>query len=160
MVKMIACIDKEGNIGKDNDLLFHMKEDMNFFRKSTMGSIVVMGYNTWLSLGEKSLPNRKNIVLTDVPLETVETSTSLEQTIWKYEEENDIYIIGGAYVYNYALANNLINEILITIVPVIVADADTKICMELTKDFNNKEILKTFENNYGLEVTIEKWTKI
>lgn len=160
MVKMIVCIDKEGNIGKDNDLLFHMKEDMKFFKESTTNSIVVMGYNTWLSIGEKSLPNRKNIVLTDVPIGTVEISTNLEETIWKYEEENDIYIIGGAYVYNYALANNLIDEILITIVPVVVEDADTRINMELIKDFNNKEILKTFENNYGLEVTIEKWTKI
>ena len=65
MVRMILCCDYQGNIGRNNALLFKMKEDMKFFRESTTGHVIVMGYNTWLSLGEKSLPNRTNIVLYD-----------------------------------------------------------------------------------------------
>ena len=53
MVKLIVAIDLQGNIGRNNDLLFHMKEDMKFFREQTTNNIVVMGYNTWLSLNEK-----------------------------------------------------------------------------------------------------------
>ena len=65
MVKMILCMDLNGGIGKNNDLLFKMKEDMTFFKTQTVGNIIIMGYNTWLSLGEKPLPNRTNIVMTD-----------------------------------------------------------------------------------------------
>lgn len=163
MVKMILCIDKNGNIGKDNDLLFHMKEDMQFFRKSTTGSTVIMGYNTWLSLGKKPLPNRFNVVLTNEEINEVERTMStnnLEEIIdiIKKTSWEDIYIIGGAYVYNYALANDLVDEILITIVPTVVEDADTRVNMELTKDFNKKEILKIFEYN-EMKVTIESWKK-
>lgn len=160
MVRAILCVDLNGNIGKDNDLLFHIKEDMQFFKQSTLNNIVVMGYNTWLSLGEKPLPNRKNIVLTDKEIGGVVTTDNLEKQLEVIDGivTKDIYIIGGAYVYNYALANNLVDEILITIVPTVVEDADTRVNMELTKDFNKKEILKIFEYN-EMKVTIESWKK-
>lgn len=157
---MILCTDSIGNIGKDNDLLFHIKKDMQFFKQSTTNSIVIMGYNTWLSLGEKELPNRINIVLTDKEINNVITDTSLERKIEQIKKvtSKDIYIIGGAYVYNYALANDLVDEVLITIVPTVVKDADTRVDMELMKDFNKKEILETFEYK-EMNVTIEKWQK-
>lgn len=163
MVKMILCIDKNGAIGRNNDLLFKMKEDMKFFKEQTQNSIVVMGYNTWLSLGEKPLPNRFNIVLTDKVIEDIRVATSMDLRelikILNRHKERDIYIIGGAYVYNQALEMNLVDEILITVVPLEVMDADTKIDLELTKNFNKRKILKTFVNENGVKVTIEKWNK-
>ena len=81
MVKLIVAIDLQGNIGRNNDLLFHMKEDMKFFREQTSNSIVVMGYNTWLSLNEKELPNRKNIVLTNENIPNVTTSNDIFKVI-------------------------------------------------------------------------------
>ena len=163
MVKMILCIDKNGAIGRNNDLLFKMKEDMKFFKEQTQNSIVVMGYNTWLSLGEKPLPNRFNIVLTDKVIEDIRVATSMDLRelikILNRRNERDIYIIGGAYVYNQALEMNLVDEILITVVPLEVMDADTKIDLELTKNFNKRKILKTFVNENGVKVTIEKWNK-
>ena len=60
---IIACIGKNRELGKDNDLIFHFKEDMKFFRETTRGHTVVMGSNTWKSLGEKPLPNRQNLIL-------------------------------------------------------------------------------------------------
>lgn len=160
MVKMILCTDLEGNIGRNNDLLFKMKEDMKFFKQQTMGNIVIMGYNTWLSLGEKPLPNRANIVMTDKKIKNIQTSTDLVSVIKDYEKyPQDIFIIGGAYVYDLALELGLVDEILITIVPVEVQDADKKINLELTKEFNKRSIIETFVNEDGIKVTIEKWKK-
>ena len=65
MIKMILCSDINGGIGKDNDLLFHIKGDMEFFKEMTINHPVIMGYNTWLSLPKKPLPKRDNYVLYD-----------------------------------------------------------------------------------------------
>lgn len=163
MVKMILCTDKNGAIGRNNDLLFKMKEDMKFFRDTTKNNTVVMGYNTWLSLGSKPLPNRLNIVLTNEEIdikETVFKTNNLKGVVDFYnKKEKDLYIIGGAHVYNQALEMDLVDEILITVVPLEVMDADTKIDLELTEKFNKRKILKTFVNENGVKVTIEKWNK-
>ena len=159
MVKMILCIDLEGNIGRSNDLLFKMKEDMKFFREKTKDNIIIMGYNTWLSLNEKELPNRKNIVLTNENILNVETSNDIFKTISKYEKEDkDIYIIGGAYVYNECLRLKIVDEILITIVPTVVEGADTKVDLSLMKDFKNKTRMKSFVYK-EMRVSIWSWKR-
>ena len=159
MVKMILCVDLNGSIGKDNDLLFKMKEDMAFFKEQTKNNIVVMGYNTWLSLNEKELPNRKNIVLTNENILNVETSNDIFKTISKYEKEDkDIYIIGGAYVYNECLRLKIVDEILITIVPTVVEGADTKVDLNLMKDFKNKIKMKDFVYK-EMRVSIWNWKR-
>ena len=160
MVKLIVAIDLMGNIGKNNNLLFHIKEDMKFFRNTTSNNIIVMGYNTWLSLNERELPNRKNIVMTNERIEGVETSNHLFKVIDKYEKDDrDIYIIGGAYVYNEALKLHLVDEILITIVSTIVTDADTQIDLSLMDKFKKKEKINDFINEDGILTTIWKWSK-
>ena len=160
MVKMILCIDANGNIGRNNDLLFKMKEDMKFFRTSTKDNIVVMGYNTWKSLGKKALPKRLNIVLTDEDIPNVETSNDIFKVIDKYKnDDRDIFIIGGAFVYNECLKLKVVDEILITVVPMEVIDADTKVDLTLMNDFDKRSILQTFVNEGGIKVTIEKWNK-
>ena len=159
MVKMILCVDLNGSIGKDNDLLFKMKEDMAFFKEQTKNNIVVMGYNTWLSLNEKELPNRKNIVLTNENILNVETSNDIFKTISKYEKEDkDIYIIGGAYVYNECLRLKIVDEILITIVPTVVEGADTKVDLNLMKDFKKKIKVKDFVYK-EMRVSIWSWKR-
>lgn len=159
MVRMILCCDYQGNIGRNNDLLFKMKEDLSFFRESTTGHIVIMGYNTWLSLGEKPLPNRTNIILYDEEIEGVITSNDMKKVIEEYKDE-DIYIIGGAFVYNQALEMDIVDEILITEVATIVKDADTKVNLELMKDFRDEEIIKYFMSEEGYDVYIERRRKI
>ena len=62
MFSIIASVGKNNEIGKKGELVFHLKEDMEFFRKTTKNHTVVMGLNTWLSLPGK-LKNRKNIVI-------------------------------------------------------------------------------------------------
>lgn len=58
----IAAIDLNNGIGKNNEMLFHIKEDLNFFKQTTLNKIVVMGRKTFESIG-KPLPNRTNVVL-------------------------------------------------------------------------------------------------
>lgn len=149
MVRIILCTDAIGNIGKNNDLLFKMKEDMKFFKEQTINNIVIMGYNTWLSIGEKPLPNRVNIVMTDKKIKNIQTETDLVKVINDYKKyPQDIYIIGGAYVYTKALELDLVDEILLTLVPTIVKEADTRMNLGLIiEKFNKAEEIKRFENN-------------
>ena len=160
MVRIILCCDMIGNIGRNNDLLFKMKEDMKFFKQMTENNIVIMGYNTWLSLGEKPLPNRANIVMTDETIKNTQTETDLSKVINDYKKyPQDIYIIGGAYVYNQALELDLIDEVLITIVPTVVKDADVSVNLNLMDKFDKKEVVKSFINEEEAEVLIWKFSK-
>ncbi len=107
-MQLIVAVDKHWGIGKGNDLLFNIKEDMKFFRQTTLGKTVVMGYNTLMSFpNNKPLPKRKNIVLTSKDLleqenlVVVHSLQELSQELKK--EENEIFIIGGAKFYKTML---------------------------------------------------------
>lgn len=168
MVKIIACIDLNGNIGKDNDLLFHLKADMDFFRKTTTNNIIIMGKNTYKSLGCKPLPKRLNIVLTDEQFEhhqnlvqTYGLDVTLPELIDNLQEKKykqDIYIIGGANVYNQALEIGLADELLLTKVYEEV-DGDVNIDMDLVREkYEQIECLgMIFEDEYI--ASIERWVK-
>lgn len=111
MIIGITCTDAHWGIGKNNGLLFNLKEDMKFFRETTANGIVVMGYNTLLSLpGSKPLKNRTNIVLAPDSVErddclVVHTFDALENLLYKYNflDERDVFIIGGGMMYNSML---------------------------------------------------------
>ena len=64
MINMIVAVDKRLGIGCNNKLLASIKPDMEYFKKVTANSVVVMGYTTYMSLPKRPLPNRINIVLT------------------------------------------------------------------------------------------------
>ena len=61
-IEMIAAVGKNYELGKNNELIWHFREDMQFFKKTTMGATVIMGRKTFESL-PKALPNRRNIVI-------------------------------------------------------------------------------------------------
>ena len=117
MIKMIVCIDSRGGIGRENDLLFNIKEDMKFFKETTTGHKVVMGYNTWLSLPRKPLPNRENYVLYDGN-EEIKGATVLRsiEDVFALGRLDDIFIIGGAMVYNSIIKSGFVDEAYITVV--------------------------------------------
>lgn len=106
MVSIIVAIAQNGTIGDKNSLLWHIKEDMRFFRTTTSGHAVVMGRKTFESLGSKPLPKRKNIVITraDRSFEGAFTAHSLEEAIAMAEGDEEIFIIGGAQIYAEALS--------------------------------------------------------
>lgn len=105
-IAMIAAIGKNLELGKNNNLIWHLKEDMNFFKEQTMHKPIIMGMNTYNSL-PKLLPGRKHIVLTrqNPPLpKEVEIIHSIEDLI-KYikEYQKEVMIIGGASLYKQML---------------------------------------------------------
>lgn len=100
MINIIAAIGQNGELGKDNHLLWHLREDLQFFKEMTMHQTIIMGYNTFLSLG-RVLPNRKHIVLSyqerDLPKEVL-LFHSLQEVI-SYIGNTDVFVIGGASIY-------------------------------------------------------------
>ena len=106
MVSIIVAIAQNGTIGDKNALLWHIKEDMRFFRTTTSGHPVIMGRKTFESLGSKPLPKRINIVITraDRVFEGALTAHSLEEAIRMAGEDEEIFIMGGAQIYREALS--------------------------------------------------------
>lgn len=110
----IVCVDKTGAIGKDNQLLYHIKEDMDFFKKYTMGKTCIMGRKTFESLpGNHILPGRKMVVVTSLPYKIIEKEEYKEfiedGTLMAtnkiglaenhYKNRDDVVVIGGESIY-------------------------------------------------------------
>lgn len=116
MVSIIVAIAQNGTIGDKNSLLWHIKEDMRFFRTTTSGHPVIMGRKTFESLGSKPLPKRTNIVITraDREFEGALTAHSLEEAIRMAGEDEEIFVMGGAQIYSDALS--VVDRMYITVV--------------------------------------------
>lgn len=106
MVKFIWAQDSNGLIGNKGKLPWSNKSELNYFKNQTTGGIVVMGLNTWKSIGSAPLKNRINIVLTHKDEidgyddENVYIANNVDEVIKFYEEhDKDIWIIGGASTY-------------------------------------------------------------
>ena len=107
-MQAIVAVDRKWGIGKRNDLLFHLKEDMKFFREKTTGKVVVMGSNTLKSFpGGNPLKNRTNIVLFPGGEKRddciVVDSLNELSTLLKNYNTDDVFIIGGAMFYKTML---------------------------------------------------------
>lgn len=127
---MIAAIGTNGEIGKDNDLLWHLPTDMQFFKDQTKHKVVIMGRKNYDSIPPKyrPLPNRTNIIITrneDFQAPECYICTSLEDALELCKDlgEEDIYIIGGAQIYDLALQSLHIDTMFITHVDAAFPDA-------------------------------------
>lgn len=97
---IIAAVDKNYGIGKNNDLLFHLKKDLAYFKSLTLNHKVVMGYNTFKSL-KKPLKDRENIIISRDLVDGFKTFKSKEELLNYYkDEEGEIFIIGGEKIYH------------------------------------------------------------
>jgi dihydrofolate reductase len=113
MISIIVAVSEDLGIGKDNELLWNLPEDMKRFKKITFGKTVIMGRKTWESLPKKPLPGRKNVVITDIPYDDFPgavTAYSIEDALNKCESKEEIFIIGGGSIYSQfmPLADRLI----------------------------------------------------
>ena len=118
---LIVAIDAARGIGKNNDLMWHLPNDMKFFKEKTQNQIVVMGRKNYDSIPEKfrPLPNRLNVVLTrnrDFQAPGCHVFTSLKECMefFKEEKERTLFIIGGGEIYKMALESNILDEMYIT----------------------------------------------
>jgi dihydrofolate reductase len=118
MITLIVAYTKVNRvIGKDNKLPWHLPEDLKHFKEITLYKNVVMGHNTWKSIPDKfkPLPNRNNIVLSKT-LEEIKgyngnvcVFSSIDEILHIYP---DIYVIGGATIYNSFLNRSLVDRII------------------------------------------------
>lgn len=104
-INIIAAVAENRAIGLNGKLLYRLPNDMRRFRQLTTGNTVVMGRNTFLSLPKGALPNRRNIVLTTTlsKIDGCECFASMDDALKTVAEDEDVYIIGGASVYEEAL---------------------------------------------------------
>lgn len=109
MIIGIVCTDKNWGIGKKNDLLFHLKKDMQFFKQQTSDSIVVCGYNTLLSFpGSKPLKGRSTICLCPENIERddcfcIHDFDEMVKLVKELAKTKVVWVIGGAMLYKSML---------------------------------------------------------
>ncbi len=111
-ITIIVAIAENFAIGKENELLFHLPDDLKRFKQITMGHPVIMGRNTLLSLPRWPLPGRRNIVITDKPEDDFpgcEVVFSVEEAVSLVGGEEEAFVIGGGSIYRqfFPLARRL-----------------------------------------------------
>lgn len=159
MISLIVAATENNAIGKDNKMLFHIKEDLNFFKNTTINKTIVMGKKTFESL-PNVLPERKHIVLTRnksyrICDPQVEVRHSLNEVLEEIKHlDEEIFIIGGEEIYRQVLDKNLADKIYITRIYKTVEDADTffpeideeKFCIVEEKRLNKDAVVFVYEN--------------
>ncbi len=130
-VILIAAIGKNNELGRNNDLMWRLKHDMDFFKRVTTGHWVIMGRKSWDSLPAKyrPLPLRENAVITrdaSFAADGAHVFGNLHDALKAAEEAHaDIaFIIGGGQIYTEALQLNIVDEMYLTHVDAVFKDAD------------------------------------
>ncbi len=124
MISIIAAVAKNRAIGYKNKLIYWLPNDLKRFKALTTGHTIVMGRNTYLSLPKGALPNRRNVVLSTTVshLPGCDVYPTLEAALKSCQPDEEVYIIGGARVYQQALP--LADRLCLTEVDDVPAEAD------------------------------------
>ena len=156
MIIGIIAVSINYAIGKDGKLPWHCPADLKFFKETTTGNVVVMGANTWRSIG-RQLPNRLNIVLSrsgniDTPETVLKLSSKDEVVELAKYLDRDVYIIGGAHTYgDFA---DVIDRWIVTFVPIEVSDADTFMPVDFLVGYEETEMI-----GIGDDLTVRKYSR-
>lgn len=112
-INLIAAVDEHYGLGLNNELLCHLPADLKYFKALTLGHPIIMGRKTFESIG-RPLPGRRNIVLSKTvqSIPQVETASTLAQALALLGDTEEVFIIGGAAVFQEAL--NLADRIYLT----------------------------------------------
>ena len=107
LLSMISAVAENRIIGNKNSLPWHLPADFKYFKETTLSKPIVMGLNTFKSIGEKPLPDRKNIILNNdlnyIPPEGCFVAHSIEELLSMVKDEKEVMICGGASVYKQFL---------------------------------------------------------
>lgn len=126
-ISIIVAIAENNAIGLNNKLIYWLPNDLKRFKQLTTGNTIIMGRKTFESLPKGALPNRRNIVLTRNAkaenFQGAECFRSLEDALKTCAEDSEVYIIGGASVYEEAL--KLADRLCLTLVHDTPSEADT-----------------------------------
>lgn len=179
---LVMAFDKNGLIGRNNKLPWNIKEDLDYFRKTTisanMNSIIVMGFNTLVSLNGRTLPDRSNVVITkdhkkveDLgynvsldPKDLVEgfdgvvVFNSIEDFLdLKNEDGCDVFIIGGIQIVEYCIRKKLIKRGILTVInkDFGIKPFDLFFGAENIKYFNGKRrLISSIVSSEGIELNV------
>jgi len=166
IVYSIAALAENRAIGKDNDLIWNLPDDMKFFKKTTLNNVVIMGRKNFESIPHKyrPLPNRINIVLTrkeDYSADGALVYNSIEDALHYCESEGyaSVFVIGGGEIYKLALEKNVVDAMYLTRVHESF-EADS-FYPEFDESKWEKEIMDEHpkDEKHDHSFTIEKWTK-
>lgn len=105
MLSIIVAVAENGVIGRNNELIWHISEDLKYFKRITSGHAVIMGRKTFESIG-KPLPNRTNIVIsrnTELKPEGITVVSSLNEAVALLNPAEENFIIGGGSIYREAI---------------------------------------------------------
>ena len=152
----VVAMNHAGCIGRGGTLPWHHKEDLRFFKQTTLGGTVVMGRKTWDGLPRKPLPERDNVVLTRDPGSFADpgavatTLDDLARTLAPLR--SPCFVIGGGEIYE--LLWDRLTEILVTRVPDEVPDGDTFFPARLPTDFERLHSQPLTDS-----LTVERWSR-
>ena len=104
-ISIIVAVAENNVIGKDNSLLWHISDDLKYFKQITENHVVIMGRKTYFSLPFRPLKNRRNIVVTKnlSEIDGAEVVNSLEDAFELCKNEEEIFVIGGGSIYRQAI---------------------------------------------------------
>ena len=104
-INIIAAVDRNRAIGKENKLLYWLPNDLKRFKRLTTGHTIIMGRHTFESLSKGALPNRRNVVVSHTVKELpgCECYSSVADALASCGDAEDVYVIGGASIYEQML---------------------------------------------------------
>lgn len=155
---MIAAMAKNRTIGKDNSIPWHLKEDFEFFKQTTINHPIIMGKNTFNSL-KKPLPNRENIILTRFPIKGLTCFENMQDAIEYCHSKNydKSFLIGGSSVYEEGL--NVADTILLTQIEK-EFEGDTKFPEINNSEWKLTEVIKEYSEENEFFYSFNTFEKI
>ena len=158
VISHLVAVSNNNVIGKNNDLPWKLKKDLQHFKNYTTGKTIVMGRKTYESIG-RPLPNRRNIIISSTinEINGAEVFPSLEKALKVLKHEDEIIITGGSYLFNDT--KEIVNKLVITFVDTSIEDGDVfytdidyKKWNLIEESFYNKDN----ENEYNFSIKIYK----
>jgi dihydrofolate reductase len=124
MISLLVAYDDNRLMGNQGKLPWHNPEDLKFFKNRTLGRAIIMGMKTWESLPKRPLPNRLNIILSRTHPKQYNSHPPIYFTYDIHDAikmaksvHEDVYIIGGLQIYKTALAENVVDRIVVSHIP-------------------------------------------
>lgn len=123
VISHLVAVSNNNVIGKNNDLPWKLKRDLQHFKNYTTGKTILMGRKTYESIG-RPLPNRRNIIISSTikGIDGAEVFSSLEAALEALKHEDEIIITGGSYLFNDT--TDIVNKLVITFVDTSIEDGD------------------------------------
>ena len=106
IISVIVAVAENGAIGRDNNLIWRLPNDLKYFKALTLGHTIIMGSNTFRSLPSGALPGRDNVVLSRSETEFPGAAVyrSIEEAVEAVKDQEEVFIIGGAQIYKQVMA--------------------------------------------------------